>query len=210
VKPWILVIALALTGAVIAIWWDVRSVESPAIATPAAAPAPPRSAARAPAAMAPSHVRPAIAAGDTATGAAGAGSAEPPTRADAAPTGEEVRDHLELSFAADRAASASPGLTYGVEQGVRAALPAGSSVRSVECRSALCRVETVHASPEDFREFVRRAFQTPDSKVANHPVFAGLVAGSAPGEPVVAVVYLGREGTMLPMPPSVAVSDRPR
>jgi hypothetical protein len=71
----------------------------------------------------------------------------------------------------------------------------------------LCRIETVHRGLDEFRAFVHRAFLTRDTKVSNGPVFAGLLMEPAQGERVVAVAYVGREGTALPMPPSVA--DRP-
>ena len=121
-------------------------------------------------------------------------------RAAASPGPEEVRDHLQSAFGADRPTAASQARTYTVEQGVRAALPAGSSIRSVECRGAMCRIETEHTSIDEFHEFIRRAFQTPESKIATAPVFAGPLAAPKPGAPLVAVAYLAREGTTLPMP----------
>jgi hypothetical protein len=115
------------------------------------------------------------------------------------PSTDEVRDHLETAFAAERTVASNPGRAYGVEQAVHAALPVGSSLRSVQCRGALCRIETVHTSIEEFHGFIRRAFQTPESKIANTPVFAGPLASAAPGKPLIVVAYLGSEGGMLPM-----------
>lgn len=123
--------------------------------------------------------------------------------ADGAPGPEEVRNHLETAFGSEHATASSQARTYSVEKGVRAALPAKSSVRAIECRGALCRIETEHSNMEEFHEFIRNAFQTPDSSIANAPVFAGPLASATSGSTLVAVAYLGSEGAMLPMPPSV-------
>lgn len=127
--------------------------------------------------------------------------------ADGSPGPEEVRNHLETTFGSERATASSQARAYSVEKGVRAALPANSSVRTIECRGALCRIETEHSTMEEFHEFVRKAFQTPDSSIANAPVFAGPLARATSGSTLVAVAYLGSEGAVLPMPP--AVNDRP-
>lgn len=123
--------------------------------------------------------------------------------ADGSPGPEEVRNHLETAFGSERATASSQARAYSVEKGVRAALPAKSTVRTVECRGALCRIETEHSNMDEFHEFVRSAFQTPDSSIANAPVFAGPLASESSGSTLVAVAYLGSEDAPLPMPASV-------
>jgi hypothetical protein len=115
------------------------------------------------------------------------------------PTAEEMRDHIEASFAADPPAAPSQDRAPGLETRMQAVIPAGSSVRRLECRSSLCRIETMHPSLVDFQDFVQRAYLSPDStRVSNGPLFAGLLAQPVEGQPVVAVVFLGREGAVLP------------
>jgi hypothetical protein len=128
-----------------------------------------------------------------------------------APTGEEMRDHIEASFAADPPVAPSQDLAPGLEKRVRAVIPAGSFVRSLECRSSLCRIETMHANLGDFRDFMQRAYLTPDTttRVSNGPVFAGLLAQPVEGQPVVAVAFLGREGTILPTLTPAAPAGNP-
>jgi hypothetical protein len=123
-------------------------------------------------------------------------------------TAEDMREQLQASFAA--LPLASNDVAHRLELGMRAVLPAGSSVRSVECRGSLCRVETQHAGFDDFRDFVQRAFQgQPVAPVSNGPVFVNLLEEPAPGKPVVAVAYVGREGTALPFsnPPAGPPAD---
>ena len=115
-------------------------------------------------------------------------------------TAEDMRDQLQASFAA--LPLATDDVAHSLETGLRAALPAGSSVRNIECRGSLCRVETLHAGMDDFRDFVQRAFAGhPLAAVSNGPVFVNLLEEPAPGRPVVAVAYVGREGTALPFGP---------
>lgn len=206
-KPWFLIGALTLTGTAIYLLRDVRETATPAKSTRVVAAAGrdvttlPRVADTTP------QARPAMAIADRSADAA----SNPEDRAAPEPlSADEVRDHFETAFAAERTVASNQGRAYGVEQAVRAALPAGSSLRSVQCRGTLCRIETAHTSIQEFHGFIHRAFQTPESKIANAPVFAGPLASAVPGEPLIVVAYLGSEGGMLPMPPSVAMASRSR
>jgi hypothetical protein len=116
------------------------------------------------------------------------------------PTGEEMRDQLQASFAVDAPVAPGQDRRPDLEKRVRAVIPAGSSVRSLECRSSLCRIETMHPSVEEFRDFVQRGYLTLDfaTRVSNGPVFATLLAPPAAGQPVVGVAFLGRDGAVLP------------
>jgi len=80
------------------------------------------------------------------------------------------------------------------------ALPAGSEIRTIECRVAFCRVETSHASEAAFQEFMTRAFaRRSSSGLSTGPVFAGGVGEHAPGSPLVTVAYVAERGAELPM-----------
>jgi hypothetical protein len=131
---------------------------------------------------------------------------EPAPRADAAeeraaaepPTAEDIRDHIERGFAGD-ASVAAPDLAHDVERGVQSALPATSSVRSLVCRSSVCRVETVHRSLAEYRAFTERAFFGYEAVIRMGPVFSLPVDDPAPGQPVVTVAFVGRAGSTLPV-----------
>jgi hypothetical protein len=124
----------------------------------------------------------------------------------------EMRDQLEASFASDASVAPSQDRTPGLETRVRAVIPAGSSVRRLECRSSLCRIETMHPSLEEFRDFVQRGYLTLDlaTRVSTGPVFVGLLAPPVEGQPVVGVAFLGRDGAVLPTFSPVASADGSR
>jgi hypothetical protein len=90
-------------------------------------------------------------------------------------------------------------------------ISAGSSVRSLECHTSLCRIETMHPSLEDFRGFMQRAYLTPDpmTRVANGPIFAALLAQPVEGQPVIAVAFVGRDGTVMPTHTPIARDGSP-
>ena len=205
-KPWFLIGALTLTGTAIYLLRDVRETATPAKSTHVVAaarrdmPSLPRVADTAP--------QPALAVADR--GADAAASKLDDRAAPEPLSGDEVRAHFETAFAAERTVASNQGRAYGVEQAVRVALPDGSSLRSVQCRGTLCRIETAHTSVQEFHGFIQRAFQSPESKIANAPVFAGPLASAVPGEPLIVVAYLGSEGGTLPMPPSVAMAGTTR
>ena len=129
-----------------------------------------------------------------------ANAAKDSARAAAPPTEQEVRDHLQAAFVAEP--SVAPGqVAPDLDQRLHAVLPTGSTIRSVECRGSLCRVETTHPSLDGFRDFVQRAYLTPEpARVSNGPVLASVLAEPVAGQPVIAVAYLGKEGSALPMP----------
>jgi hypothetical protein len=207
-RPWFLIGALTLTGTAIYLLRNVQETATPAKSTRVVAAAGrgvaklPRVADTAP------QARPAMAIADQSADAA---ARKLDDRAAPEPlSGDEVRAHFETAFAAERTVASNQGRAYGVEQAVRAALPDGSSLRSVQCRGALCRIETAHTSLQEFHGFIHRAFQTSESKIASAPVFAGPLANAVPGEPLIVVAYLGSEGGTLPMPPSVAMASASR
>jgi len=121
-----------------------------------------------------------------------------PASAAPAPSSAEVRDRLEGVFRAepvDAAWSLSAVRTLDGKLG--ALLPARSSVRSVDCRGSLCRIETSHADVNDYRDFVQRAFLG-QIELWNAGFFVNVLSDPTPGQPVVTVAYLAREGQSLP------------
>jgi hypothetical protein len=109
-----------------------------------------------------------------------------------------MRDRVAASFEADSPVASSQDRAPELARRIRAMIAPGSSVRSLECRSSLCRLETMHASLDDFRGFMQHAFHAPDAgtRVSNGPVLAALLAPPVAGQPVIAVAYLGREGSV--------------
>lgn len=197
-KRWIFACAIAALSAGIYLLVEVNHAEprsSSRTETSRVAPAP-----MAPLVM-PRYERPSLA---VAIERGKPGPAEPKVSEDqaasrSAPTAEEMRDQLEVSFAGEAPVTPSQDRTPGIEKRVRAVIPTGSSVRRMECRSSLCRIETVHPNLEEFRDFVQRGYLTLDfaTRVSNGPVFVALLAPPVEGQPVVGVAFLGLDGTTL-------------
>jgi len=150
--------------------------------------------------------RPSLAVEDDHRGPAAAAAGSPAAESTSASAGKEMHDHLEAMFRADHAGAASYADAQDLADNVRAMLPAGSTLRNVECRSALCRVETEHVSADDFRRFVEHAFLDRTAPMATRPVIAGLPAEPRAGQAVVAVAYVGRDGAAM----AAALSASPR
>jgi hypothetical protein len=72
------------------------------------------------------------------------------------PTTAEVRDSLEARFYGE---SNEPQWARDAQLRARAhimeSLPTGSTVRDVQCRASLCRVETLHTNEETYQEFLQ-------------------------------------------------------
>ena len=77
-----------------------------------------------------------------------------------------------------------------------AALPASSALRSVECRSSLCRIETVHPDMEHYQRFFQRAFVDQDTRAWNGAVTTAELTEAGDGS-VHVISYLAREGSPL-------------
>ncbi|HEY0987512.1 MAG TPA: hypothetical protein VGD80_10695, partial [Kofleriaceae bacterium] len=72
----------------------------------------------------------------------------------------------------------------------------GSSLRDIECRSTMCRVEMQYRDGDASRQFVARAFTAPEDRAWNGPVLYMPARMGSDGSLVV-VMYLAREGTAL-------------
>jgi hypothetical protein len=121
-------------------------------------------------------------------------------------TAMEVLDHLDGVFdheKEDRTWTASTTARAKIS----ALLPATSELRSIECRTSMCRIETAHHDPESYQRFVRTAFMDPETRLWNGGAFSKVLPGQDGQGTVITVAYLAREGQGLPseFPPPVAV-----
>jgi hypothetical protein len=203
-KPSIVVIVLAVLGCGVYLLYATREAAPPSGTSIAPRARPPSTTAgAAPAAITRlERPTPVVPVDGERAGSTGAQPADDHAGSGSAVTVEEVRDHIQASFIAAPQVAARD-VAPNLESGLHAVLPVGSSVRSVDCRGSLCRVETVHRGTDELKEFAHRAFQE-SPRVTNGPAFISLLEDPVPGRPVVAVIYVGREGTVLPMPDTVA------
>jgi hypothetical protein len=111
----------------------------------------------------------------------------------------QLRQRLEAYFGDE---PFDPAWARSAEQhakdGVRAALPDPSQLRSVECRGSLCRIETEHGDSEQSLTFVQAAFMDPKRQVWN-AAFVTVRGEDSTDDRIVTVTYLAREGVELPM-----------
>jgi len=120
--------------------------------------------------------------------------------ATAPPSSAQVRDRLDEVFHAESIDAAwSHTAVRTLEAKLAPLLPARSTVRSVDCRGSLCRIETSHAGVDEYRDFVQHAFLG-RTELWNAGFFTNVVADPVPGQPVITVAYLAREGQSLPSP----------
>ena len=136
-------------------------------------------------------------AGPDEIGAVGAAAASALSGSTSTPLGDETRDNLETAFRSDHPVATSHERAQRLANAVRVVLPAGSMLRSVECRSMLCRIETAHSSSDEFISFVDHAFLGNGVPVTTDPVYAGVFAEPRLGEPLIAVAYVGRDNSAL-------------
>jgi hypothetical protein len=110
-----------------------------------------------------------------------------------------VRDRLERAFQADRPdASWTARDRSAALAKIGAKMPAGSVVRSFECRESMCRMEARYDSLESAARFARNALMNPADRIWNAAAYhAPLADERAPGDPVVYVTYVAREGKAL-------------
>lgn len=132
-----------------------------------------------------------------------AATASPDEDIEAAPAleVEEVRDWLDMQLHEEGVDSSwSREATHIIHQRIATTLPTRSAVESVECHASMCRIETVHATLEDYQQFVRDSFIMSETQMWNGGFFASIVGEPAAGEELTTVAYLARDGEALPMP----------
>jgi hypothetical protein len=76
-------------------------------------------------------------------------------------------------------------------------LASDSSLKSIECRSKMCRIETVHQNEDGFRAYMDGAFRNIDTKLTTGASYTSGKESDRPGE-VVLVTYLAADGENLP------------
>jgi hypothetical protein len=151
------------------------------------------------------HLAPPAAAPPLAANAAPAPSSSgeaPPKRR---PTPGEVRDACEVSFVSQNVDSGwAVSARRTAEQRIRERLPAGSSLRAVDCRTSFCRIETSHPDSAGYADFVQSTLMDPRACPWNGALFSAPLSDPDPNAPqkgpVVAVSFLAREGYDLPTP----------
>jgi hypothetical protein len=111
-----------------------------------------------------------------------------------------MRDRYARAFAGERADPTwAESAQRRADERLKVTAQAGSTVRAIECRTSLCRIETTHPDRESAQQFVRGSFMKPGASPWNAPVFSMPLDPAAAG-PVVLVSYLAREGHPLPPP----------
>lgn len=119
----------------------------------------------------------------------------PPEAASAAPTPQTAQDVIDEKAArftsepVDRAWSQQT-VTYTTQQLTPLLSKHGATLRNVECRTTICRAETVHRDKDSFREFAHDTF-SPTGLDWRAPYMMSLEKG-ADGQ-TVGVLYLERE-----------------
>jgi hypothetical protein len=197
-KPWISCMALAALS--VGLYALVQGAHGTTMATPTPV-ARPQLAART---IAPSSISEDDApASELALAPPGDASGEQLAHGEApsSPTSAEIGAYLEAVFASDRPPAPSRDRTSALEQRLRTSMPAGSAVRKLECRDSMCRIETSHPGREELGQLVRSTYYASDpAGVLNGPFFATVLSEAAPGQPLVAVAFVGRQGMQLSMP----------
>lgn len=113
-----------------------------------------------------------------------------------------VHDALEVAFGAEAHDGAwAMNAQRTAENALTATLPPQSAIRSVDCRTTLCRIESTHGSYEFARTFVNQLVGQ-EGRPWNGGFYTGPVAQDPSGA-VTFVTYLSREGAAMP-----AISER--
>jgi hypothetical protein len=136
--------------------------------------------------------------GENAAAAAPTASADAPSanRAPADATERRVQYNAKFSDEYRDAQWATASQDVATAK-LKTILPPTSELKSVECRSSMCKIETTHEDAEHYRDFANNAFMNPTTVPWNGAFFSTGAEDPATGR-FVAVAYLGREGQPLP------------
>jgi glycine/D-amino acid oxidase-like deaminating enzyme len=138
--------------------------------------------------------------------------AEPPPARDQGPAqpkrGETLieqfaplHDALESAFVLESHDGAwSMEAQRKAEASLSAILPPRAAVKSIDCRSTLCRIETTHDGYPDAKMFVSR-LAAPERRPWNGAFYTGPIAREPGTGTVTFITYLGREGATMPAIP---------
>lgn len=130
--------------------------------------------------------------------------AAPPPAEPARPASEPPADkvyepaqELMTTFEAEVTdASWASGAEDTLEQRITSALPSSASIQSVECRSSMCRVTTVHHDSQTYESFLDAAFKSPETRVWSADALSEAMPNMR-GTGTLVVSYVAREGQML-------------
>ena len=86
--------------------------------------------------------------------------------------------------------------THEATVAINKALPPGSTIKRVECRATLCRVESFHESVSAFREFTDKTFLDHHRALWNAGITSMVREQTSSG--VTAVSYIAKEGQEIP------------
>lgn len=113
-------------------------------------------------------------------------------------TPEEVHEQLEGAFQHDAIDPAWASTSRQLAQERLAkTLPATSTIKSIDCRGSMCRIETWHAGREAYQEFFNRAFVDGSTMLWNGAVQNTLTTEGS-GDALSVVSFLSRENGELP------------
>lgn len=109
-----------------------------------------------------------------------------------------LRERMDQCFTQERPdPSWAAQAKQQVEASLAAVLPSSSAIRSVECRTTMCRIESTHGDREQYQRFIQDGLMNPDKQAWNG-AFLALRFGEPTDGPMLAVVYVAREGEELP------------
>jgi hypothetical protein len=107
-----------------------------------------------------------------------------------------VRKQLEEAFAADRSGSGdADALRSTAETKLRALLPSGSSLTSLECGASMCRIGSQHESIAAYSEFLEKALMGPSPRLWNG-AFISVPAAEAANGKFSYVAFVARTGVL--------------
>jgi len=86
-----------------------------------------------------------------------------------------------------------------------AMLPARSTLRSVDCRATMCRIESLHENYANANAFVNK-LTYPQARPWNGAFYTGPISEEASGA-VTFVTYLSREGSAMPAIPDPSADN---
>jgi hypothetical protein len=112
-------------------------------------------------------------------------------------TEEKIALALDSRFGAEAVDPAwADGAVREATRAISADLPEGTTLKNVECRKSMCRVDTVHADASAFRSFVSDALLSHDRQLWNGGMTSSLRETTDSG--VTAVTYIAKDGEAIP------------
>jgi hypothetical protein len=86
---------------------------------------------------------------------------------------------------------------HRVYKHISAVIPGRSRIIRSECRATMCRVETSHATLEDYQTYLRSVFMDPQHSLQSGPTMSTLLSDSN-SDVIASVSYIARPDHALP------------